>query len=630
MAPRTRHRCLLVLKACAFLLLAFAASPALALDAAAIQSMVIVEGDTGRGSAFVVKMDGKPFLVTNSHVIRGNQNLKFKNLRNAELTTGALEIADAVDAVRAELPAAPNALELEPQVDQVRIGDEIVVAGNSEGEGVVREIPGKVVGIGPDRVEVDAEFVPGNSGSPILLKSTGKVIGVATYVKLPRSLGAGRKSPLSLNEVRRFGYRLDTVARWIKPPAKDRLEMEGVKLTEIEDLRSAITAVFGANAALVTRLGVSGFVPKDKARQFPAFAALASGIDEFVKNQTAAKTDDDKAKNAAAFFARLKGIVSDDVHGLNESQFSGFYSVQLKEALAGCQEFYDWFDGTTMPAFRDAWLASRMDSMFVTGRKPAAPPIDPDKLKLVLTDQIAPNEAPENRHHVGYPPETQPANLANLFWIIETPKGERRAIGMHKTFLRVRTPINGAYRVYVEFRGSDKTRVVSTIAEFKVEGLAVADAGAAAPATPAPDKTKPQSPEVAISEDATIDSRDFSLSGSGFALAKLSNGDVAFSNRGYVWQDVPANLNGRRYTRAPGGNPPRVTVHAKRDTTLEVITAIDQPGVELSGWKETGPPFTYSDDKHTRVVLLQKHLTAGQDLEIPRGNWSGVLVLLPD
>ncbi len=193
--------------------------PLHALEPAALQAMVIVEGDEGRGSAFVVRMEGKTYLVTNSHIVRGNANLKFKTLNNLDLATGALEIADKIDAVRCELSGAVQGLEIMPGIEQkVRIGDEIVVAGNAEGAGVVREIPGKIVGIGPDRIEVDAGFVPGNSGSPILLKSNGEVIGVATYLKIPWQTRTGVKSATSLNEVRRFGYRLDTVTRWISPP----------------------------------------------------------------------------------------------------------------------------------------------------------------------------------------------------------------------------------------------------------------------------------------------------------------------------------------------------------------------------------------------------------------------------
>jgi Sulfatase-modifying factor enzyme 1/Trypsin-like peptidase domain len=465
----TRHRCLPMLEMAALFLLAFGAAGRLwALDAAAMQAMVIVEGDVGRGSAFIVKMNGRMFLVTNSHVVRGNRNLKFKSLRNVELATGALEIADNVDAVRAEVSGVANTLELEPQVEKVKIGDEVIVAGNSEGEGVIREIPGKVVGIGPDRIEVDAEFVPGNSGSPILLKSTGKVIGVATYMKIPRGGRTGAKSPFSLNEVRRFGYRLDTVAKWIKPQGKDRLSLEGLKLAEMENLMSAIVSLLSSNAAFVTKWGGSGFVPKDKAQQYPAFAALAQAIGDFGKNQTTAKNDDEKAKNGAAFFAKIKEIVSEDVRGLNENQFSGFFAVQLKESLGRCNDFNEWCEGTTMLAYLESWLASRADARLATAGRSIAPPTDPAKLNLVLTDHIAPNEPADYCHHVTCTPETQPPNVESIFWIIENPKGERNAFPMHKIGIRVYTPVNGAYRVYAEYRGADKPRVISNVAEVKI------------------------------------------------------------------------------------------------------------------------------------------------------------------
>ena len=87
------------------------------------------------------------------------------------------------------------------------------VLGNAEGAGVVKTILGKIVGIGPDLVEVDAPFVPGNSGSPIVDLKSGKVIGIATY-HLVRTIDPSTKQPLAVPEVRRFGYRLDSVKTW--------------------------------------------------------------------------------------------------------------------------------------------------------------------------------------------------------------------------------------------------------------------------------------------------------------------------------------------------------------------------------------------------------------------------------
>jgi hypothetical protein len=152
------------------------------------------------------------------------------------------------------------------------------------------------------------------------------------------------------------------------------------------------------------------------------------------------------------------------------------------------------------------------------------------------------------------------------------------------------------------------------------------------PLPPVASSPKPRaSPEPPAPADLLDDSADFSLSGTGVTIATLSTGSKAFSNRNYVWQKVPADLEGRRYTQPAGGVPPHLIVRAKRDAVVEVITAIaiDQSGFRLPGWDRPGTPFSYSDAKQSRMVLARKRLKAGEELLIPQGNWSGVLVLLP-
>src|ERR1700761_8183120 len=63
----------------------------------AMRGMIIVERKEGQGSGFLVRMDGRIFLVTNSHVIRGESSLKFKTLVNQELRIGGFQIAEAAD-----------------------------------------------------------------------------------------------------------------------------------------------------------------------------------------------------------------------------------------------------------------------------------------------------------------------------------------------------------------------------------------------------------------------------------------------------------------------------------------------------------------------------------------------------
>jgi hypothetical protein len=125
------------------------------------------------------------------------------------------------------------------------------------------------------------------------------------------------------------------------------------------------------------------------------------------------------------------------------------------------------------------------------------------------------------------------------------------------------------------------------------------------------------------------ESDDLVISGSGFTIATLEENEPAFSNRGYVWQKVPKSIRGARYTKTSGGKKAEIKVQAKRNTVVNVIMDLDDPGVKLTGWDKTGTDFTYNNGKDAKIVLFRKQVRAGEELSIPQGNWGGVLVLLP-
>lgn len=177
------------------------------------EALLIVESKEGSGSGFVAKIGGKDYLVSNAHVIAGASQLQMKLLSGAVLTPGKGRLAVAHDLAIFETPTAPLSLEASANVaTDVAIGDEVVIYGNSLGASVVTELKGKVIGIGPNEIEVDAPFVPGNSGSPIIHVRTGKVIAIASYIRTEKNTELTKDS--GINEIRRFGYRLDTVTQW--------------------------------------------------------------------------------------------------------------------------------------------------------------------------------------------------------------------------------------------------------------------------------------------------------------------------------------------------------------------------------------------------------------------------------
>jgi hypothetical protein len=135
-----------------------------------------------------------------------------------------------------EIANAPKAFDvIESLETNVKIGDEVVVLGNQQGAMVVKPVVGKVVAIGPNLVEVDAPFVSGNSGSPIIHKETGKAIAIATYALVRRAKGNGGTGVTV--ETRRFGYRLDSIKTW-EPIDWPRFFAQAAQVNKIDTLSS--------------------------------------------------------------------------------------------------------------------------------------------------------------------------------------------------------------------------------------------------------------------------------------------------------------------------------------------------------------------------------------------------------
>ena len=173
--------------------------------------VVIVCGEK-TGSGFIVRDGGRPYLFTNAHVVRKGVVIA-QRLDGTRLRLGPRDEAVGRDMVRFALEdtSAP-AFDLAAGVPN--IGDPVVVLGNSDGRGVVTEICGKVIGVGPREIEVDAAFVIGNSGSPVLDRN-GRVIGIATYLRDCRNDEDWSKKDTRFNGIRRFALRL-LGTRWAR------------------------------------------------------------------------------------------------------------------------------------------------------------------------------------------------------------------------------------------------------------------------------------------------------------------------------------------------------------------------------------------------------------------------------
>jgi hypothetical protein len=216
-------------------------------------SLGFFEGKTGKGSGFIADFKGQKFLLSNVHVIAGIKSAVFTPLDRSPVKIGNGSVAVGHDILALSVIAGGSAIPMVESVDkEVLIGDPVVVLGNAEGAGVINTLEGKIIGIGPERIEVDAPFVPGNSGSPIIHLPTGKVIGIASYMSV-KKIGPREE------KVRRFGYRLDSVTQW-QAINWNWFYADADRMKSIEESTQALGGLFNEFAGFVVnarRRGVS-------------------------------------------------------------------------------------------------------------------------------------------------------------------------------------------------------------------------------------------------------------------------------------------------------------------------------------------------------------------------------------
>ena len=194
--------------------------------------LVFIKTDTGSGSGFIAKVEGTSYVYTNAHVICGTPGAFTSRIVSIKTASGInvpipqdLELSDMKDASTENgledlarfpitLQEGESAYEISALDPNASMSGNVVAYGNSLGGDVFTSLKGSIVGLGTDRIEVSCEIVPGNSGGPVVLEQSKKVIGVSSY------LISGKRDIWAANtqfaEVRRFALRPDKVTKWRK------------------------------------------------------------------------------------------------------------------------------------------------------------------------------------------------------------------------------------------------------------------------------------------------------------------------------------------------------------------------------------------------------------------------------
>lgn len=230
--------------------------PAPQLTPAQLAALAIVRGDEGRGSAFFCKWKGQYFAITNAHVLSGNAQFRIIDIKGTTYTPLDIFLGRQYDVALIRIQETPASFMeiMEDPVREARIGDAVITPGNAKGGDVVTQTNGKLLGVGPELIEVDAKFVPGNSGSPILHAGTGKVLGLATFltkrkVQADEGSDTGSIKGKYRTETRWFGFRIDTIQSWerIDWPVFSK---EGQYMAKVNARTQALIDLFSNEASL--------------------------------------------------------------------------------------------------------------------------------------------------------------------------------------------------------------------------------------------------------------------------------------------------------------------------------------------------------------------------------------------
>lgn len=182
------------------------------------QCTVLIQGEGGSGSGSLVWQDDSYYLYTNVHVASLN-NITASDYRGREiLIPESCEVPkeSGVDLVRFKLIEAPEKALVFANRSTIEEHGEAFAIGDSGGKGVLRTLPGQVIGIGARKIEVDCEFIQGNSGGPIV-NADGELLALASYMTSNRTIWAKGTSL----EIRRFGWIPSADYTWQETTAEE-------------------------------------------------------------------------------------------------------------------------------------------------------------------------------------------------------------------------------------------------------------------------------------------------------------------------------------------------------------------------------------------------------------------------
>ena len=304
------------------------------------RAVVLVKGDNAEGTGFLIKTADGPAVVTNLHVIANNPNIKITTNTGALVTVlstkGASDRDMALLGIRDE---GYSYLEMATDISHiVQPGDDIITPGNSEGGEVLLNTGGKILGIGPERIEIDNPIYHGNSGGPIFHVKSGKVLGVVTEAMkvvnsddLDKASFASRNSAIS-GSMRYFGLRMDTVSAWI-PIDPKRFAIETTFLDQFHEQSRRLDSYLNTSSHGQSDNSNTDSTASDASKLYLSDAKIVKANENFVQQASGADIAG-RIDALRGLLFELQGIADLDVDQIqNPNNFYSFDSERVKDEL---------------------------------------------------------------------------------------------------------------------------------------------------------------------------------------------------------------------------------------------------------------------------------------------------------
>ncbi len=306
------------------------------------QAVYLAETKNSAGSGFMVQMNRACYVVTNAHVVTSAAKVEFKNpVGRLTIASGQVEVADDRDLVR--FPSDSDAGLLLGR--EVKADDEVVAYGNSAGEGVVTKLPGKVLGVGVEKIEISCEIIPGNSGGPIL-NSQGRVLAVASYLTHTGNVAEWIKNGTRFDKARRFAYCLNDGIKWTSVPFSQFLN-ESSQVDSIWELADYFAQVLNQLLYHTFEAELENKFPKNG--ELSNFITTYNRATKMLSNKDGTlATDREIAMSNSKLKGTAKSLTSDFVRIIDATakdfQFKGqriktpYFKKQAQEALLDLRE----------------------------------------------------------------------------------------------------------------------------------------------------------------------------------------------------------------------------------------------------------------------------------------------------